>query len=335
MNLVWRRRAAGGVWAVGFLVAAVWGGVEHARVEARGLGYAPPVHVAALEGGQLAHLGVALHDDVRVGQTIAHLDPGPLIDVREIVSARLLASQEDQVTAALTEARRFAQGLEGSMLDRASVATRLVEDRALLQSLQEQWSIEQDLWDHGAASSQSVRDLERRMRVVEARLVAGQEALAVADGATSAARARSETAPEANQWEVVEVARELEALDGRIRRLQLTSVVEGRVTAVYHTPGEIVQPGDPVVQIRRVRTDEVVAWLPASATGRIGAGQPARVVRANGEVIQAETISVGVGLQPLPLSLLYDPQRAEFGVPVRIRLTDRAVSPDEPITLKL
>lgn len=333
MSLVWRRRVGGVLWGVGLLVALAWGGSRRGTVQGRGLGWAPPVHLAALEIGQLSSLDVELHDDVQAGQVVARLDPELLLREREVLSAELLASQEDQVNAVRLEARRFAQGLEGWMLDRASVATRLREDEALWSAMDEQLAIERDLLRSGATSTQNVLNLEREMRVVEARVTAGRDALGVASRATDAASARSAAAPGANQWQVVAVSRQLEAIDARIQRLALTSGIDGQVTAVYHAPGEVVRPGDPVVQIRRVSTDEVVAWLPASAS--VQPGRDARVVRANGEVLYGSLVSVGRGLQPLPAPLLDDPQRAEFGVPVRVRLQGGTLAPDEPVVLRL
>lgn len=304
-------------------------------MQARGVGWAPPVHVAALETGQLEALTVELHDEVHAGQVVASLDKAPLDEERQVVSAQLLAAQEDQANTALTEARRFAQGREASMLDRATIATQLLEDEALLEALAEQLSIEEDLLTTGATSTQAVLDLQRQMRVIDARISAGREALYVASQAAEAATERSAAAPGANQWEVVAVARQLEALDARIRRLDLTTMIDGQVTALYVMPGEIVQAGQPVVQVRRVATDEVVAWVPASASANVEPGGAARVVRANGEVLGASLLSVGRGLQPLPTSLLYDPQRVEFGVPVRVKLQDGEIAPDEPVMLQL
>src|SRR5687768_12855865 len=104
MNLVWRRRIGGLTWGVGLMFALVGGLARGGSVEARGVGWAPPVHVSSLEVGQIAGMEVQLHDAVAAGQVVARLDPGPLADEREVLSAQLLASQEDQANGALTEA---------------------------------------------------------------------------------------------------------------------------------------------------------------------------------------------------------------------------------------
>lgn len=335
MNLGIRRRLGAVAWGVGLVVALIWTGQRGGSAHVRGIGWAPPVHVSPYEPGQVESLDVDLHDLVQAGQVVARLDDTPLVEEREVISAQLLAAQEAQANEAVAEARRFAQGREASLLDRAAVATQLMEDQALLSALQEQLSIEQDLLENRATSIQMVLDLQHQIRVVEARITAGREALRVATEAASAADERYAATPQANQWEVVSVARMLEAIDGRISRMELHSTIDGQVTAIYATPGEVVQPSQPVLQVRRVSTDEVVAWAPASAAARLQPGQTARVVRADGEVHEARIISVGRGVQPLPLSLLVDPQRVEFGVPVRLVLNQGAIAPDEPVAVRL
>lgn len=335
LNLGTRRRLGAVAWGIGLVVALFWTGVRGGSAHVKGIGWAPPVHVSPYEPGQIASLEVQLHDVVQAGQIVARLDDTPLVEEREVVSAQLLAAQEAQSNEVLIEARRFAQGRESTLLDRATVATQLFEDEAMLAALQEQLSIEQDLLDHRATSTQMVLDLERQIRVVQARITAGREALRVATEAASAADERSAGAPQANQWEVVAVARMLEAIDGRIQRTRLASSIDGQVTAIYATPGEVVQPSQPVLQVRRISTDEVVAWAPASAAARLQPGRTARVVRADGEVQEARIVSVGRGVQPLPLSLLVDPQRVEFGVPVRLVLNQGTIAPDEPVAVRL
>lgn len=335
MTLGIRRRLSGVVWVLGLVTALVWSGGRGGSAQVRGIGWAPPVHLSPLEPGRVEVLEVDLHDLVQAGQVVVRIDESPLLEEREVVSAQLLAAQESQVAMALNEARRFAQGRESTLLDQATISTRLVEDGALLESLREQLAIEEDLLSHRATATQMVLDLQRQIRVVEARITAYREALLVATKAATAAAERSASAPQPNQWEVVAVARQLEAIDARIERTRLQSTIDGQVTAIYATPGEVIQPSQPVVQIRRISTDEVVAWAPASAAARLQPGRPARVVRSDGEVHEARIKSVGRGVQPLPVSLLVDPQRVEFGVPVRLELDQSALAPDEPVAVRL
>lgn len=335
MDLTLKRRIGGVVWCLGLVVALAWGGLRGATVEAPGVGWAPPVHVSSLEVGRVASLDVDLHDVVSADQVVARLDPTQLEAERAVVAARLLAAQEEEVYRALSESRRFAQGLEGHLIERATLSARLHEDRATLSALEERVAIEEGLLPSGATSAQAVLELRRQMRVVQARIAAGEEAMRVTSQASTAAGLRRDQAPAENQWTVVAVARELEALDARVAELELLAGIEGQVTALYAAAGEVVQPGQPLLQVTRTATDEVLGWLPASATGVARPGGSARVVRANGQVVGGTLVSVGTGPQPLPTSLLFDPRRVEYGIPVRVRLEGGAVGPEEPVRIQL
>lgn len=335
MDLQLRRRLGTVAWMFGLLVALVVGTQRQGTVEGLGMGFAPPIHISALEAGLLQSIDVELHDQVDLGTVVARIDPSRLHAKKAVAEAKLLAVQEDQLLDAMTEARRFAQGLESSLLDAARVRTKLVEDRALLSSLEERAAIESDLQSRGASSEQRVADLERRMRVVQARISAGQQAVSVASTAASAARVRNEAAPQGNEWRIVAATRQVEELQERIERLNLMAGIKGQVTWIHANPGEVVQPGDPVVQITRLATSDVVAYLPISQVHSLAPGTRARVVRASGQVLRGELVSLGAGPMQMPAQLWHNSVAPEWGVPVRIALAGGEIGPDEPVTVQL
>jgi len=173
--------------------------------------------------------------------------------------------------------------------------------------------------------------------VVEARIRAGRSALAMVTEAADAARGRSDTLPTASpteSWEVVAAARELDAIEGRIARLDLTSATSGQITRIYRTAGEVVPAGEPVLEVRQLGTSDVVAYLQPAEVGGLEQGQSASVRRATGQVLSGTLVSVGSGPQALPEHLWHNPQAPEYLVPVRIQL-DGEVGPDEPVTVRL
>lgn len=336
MNLVTRRRVGAVIWGAGVLVALVWGGLRNVKYEARGIGYALPVHVSPLETGRIASLEVDLHDTVGETQVVVKLDPSVLEEEKAVVSARLLAVQDEQAAAAANLARRFAEGVEDTMLDSAKLRAQIESDRALVASLSEQLAIEKGLQDRGASSNQQVRSIERDLEVAQARLDATRRAYGSASAASSAATARKEGIPLANEWHVVAASRELEQVEGRLGRLDLAAGIEGQVTQIFHTQGDVVQPGDVVMTITKSDTSEVVAWLPSAATTRALAGSKAHVVRASGEVIRGSLVSVGSGIQQMPPQLWTNPAHPEWGLPVRIELAEgNSVGPSEAVTVRI
>jgi len=337
MDIRLRRMVGGGLWGVGFVVAVVWGTLRDVGAEGRGYGFAPPVRVAALETGLVEEIAVDLHQVVAPGDVVVRMDTAPLEDEREVVSAQLLAAQQLAASDAANDVRRFAEGVEGVMVDQARLSTQVQEDRALLANLQERLSIELDLASSGASSDQAVEEWRRQIRVVEARIRAGGAALSVVSEAASAARERTSTRPTseaAESWEVVAAAKELDAIDGRIDRMSLRTAVAGQVTQIYRSAGEVVPAGEPVLEVRSLGTRDVVAFLQPAEVGGLEQGDPASVRRATGQVVRGRLVSVGSGPQALPEQLWHNPSSPEYAVPVRIQL-DGEVGPDEPVVVRL
>ncbi|MEZ4235642.1 MAG: HlyD family efflux transporter periplasmic adaptor subunit [Myxococcota bacterium] len=334
MDLKTRRKLGAATWGVGLVVALVWGALDGTGAEGVGYGFAPTVEVAALETGRISEVVVQLHQAVDSDAVVVKMDPAPLLEERDVASADLLAVQEDEQRQALTDARRFAEGMESTLVDRARISSDLQEDRALLTTLQERLSLEQDLASTGASSDQAVAEWERQIRVVQARLDANQHAVAVASQAANGARTRSEAVPAGNEWSVVAATRRLDQVEGRIQRLDLRAGIEGQVTWIHRSAGEVVPAGEPIVQIRPTATREVVAFLAPSEANGLAAGDRASVRRSTGEVVGGELVSVGAGPQPLPEPLWRSPGWPEYGIPVRLKLDD-AVGPDEPVTVRL
>ncbi len=335
VNLANRRRLGVLVWITGAVVALLWSTGSTQVREGRGLGYAAHLEVSAVEAGRLAELSVEIHQEVHAGDVVARLDPLPLLQEREVLAAELLAVEDQESARAANEARRFAQGLEDVALDRASLRVSLEEDRTHLAGLLQRLDTERGLQATGASSRFTVEDLEREASTLAARIQAEDEALATADAAWTAARGRQQAAPSSNDWALVAATRRLEQLDGRLERLELTTGIDGQVTWIYHHPGEVVQPGEPILRVSHVDTADVLAWIPAATVGGLLPGGDATVIRASGESLMGSVMSVGASPMQIPEELWRNPAGPEWGVPVRIRLADGRVAPDEPVQVRI
>lgn len=335
MDLGTRRRIGGVMWGLGVVVALAWGASRTSTVEARGIGFAPPVRVAAVESGRLLTVHVQLHQAVEADDVVAQLDPAPLVAEREVVSAQLLAIQSQVEGDVLAETRRFAQGLESTLLGRAQILSDLRASEAELEALAQRLSVEEDLLASGGAARELGEEVRRQMTIVEARIVAGREALGIASQAADAARSRADHAPAPNEWLVVAAARQLEAIDARVERTSLVAGIHGQVTSIYSMPGEVVAEGAPVLQITRFSTPDVLAYVDVSRSRGLAPGGFVRVARATGELLEGTLLSVGAGPQPLPPMLWRNPAQPEWGVPVRIQLTGGEIAPDEPVVVRL
>ena len=117
--------------------------------------------------------------------------------------------------------------------------------------------------------------------------------------------------------------------------MDLSAGIDGQVTAIHRSPGEVLRAGETVMEITRSGTSEVVAWIPATATPGLLAGQSAHVVRSTGQVLPAELVSVGGGPQPIPRQLWYNPAAPEWGIPVRLQVSGGQIGASEPVTVRL
>lgn len=338
IDLRTRRNVGAGIWTVGLLVAIVWGTLDSHSAEGVGYGFAPPVTIAALETGRVLDISVALHDLVTQEQVVVRMDPKPLEEQREIASADLLAIQQQQARLLSTDVRRFAEGVESSLVNKARLSASLYEDIALLSTLKERLSLEEDLATTGASSTQAVEEWRRQIRVVEARISANRSAVSAASSAATAAQERNSSAGELaaseTDWAIVAASRVLEAVEGRLSRLELRAETAGQVAWIYRAEGDVVPAGEPILQVRRTGTRDVVAFIAPSEAVGLEAGETATVRRATGQIVSGTLVSVGSGPQPLPVQLWRLPSWPEYGVPVRVAL-ESEIAPDEPVTVRL
>ncbi len=334
-NLAMRRRMGVLVWILGAVLAIVWSGGRTQVREGRGIGYAAHVEISATESGRLTELRVELHQQVVATDIVARLDRTRLELQREVLSAELLATENDESSRVASEVRRFAQGLEDIALDRARLRVTLEEDLAQLTGVSQLLETERTLLNTGASSKLKVQNLEREANTLQARISAQRDALATAENALDAARGRALGAPTTNDWTLVAATRRLESLDSRLAQLDLPAGLDGQVTWIYKQPGEMVQAGDPIVRVSHIDTSEVLAWISTASVSGLTPGVDATVIRASGELLRGSVLSVGASPLELPAALRTNPAAPEWGVPVRIRLSEGRVAPDEPVQVRI
>ena len=335
MGLSRQHRIGAVLWGVGFCIAIVWGGTRWFSTDAVGIGFGPPVQVAPLEAGRLLELKVGLHEVVKADDVVATIDPRVIEAERDLAQATLLATRDRLGIELATESRRFAESAEGSMLTRAQLRAAIREDEATLKTLQERLSIEQNLVSRGAVSGLTADDVQWQMEIVQERLRANRQALAIADEAAANAEHRNADAPGLNQWEMMAAARAVDLVERRLELYTLTAGIDGHVTNIYAQPGSMVSEGYPVLEVRSIATRDVVAYVSPAQVSHLVPGAEATVVRASGEKLTGHLMYIGGTPQMLPLPLWPWPQYPTFGVPVRIELDNGAVAPDEPVRVRL
>ncbi len=170
----------------------------------------------------------------------------------------------------------------------------------------------------GAATEFEVEELERRQSALQKDLLG-----------------RGVSDEPASAWDVVAAAKRLDALEVRLDQLHLRSTLNGQVAELLHQPGEMVSRGEPVMRVRPVQVDEVIAWLPTTSE-LVVAGAPSTVVRSDGSELAGEVVSIGAGPTLRPARSWLDPRREEWGIAVVVRLQNGDhVAPDEAVLVRL
>lgn len=147
-------------------------------------------------------------------------DEGDLLEAGDVIAkldTRRLEAQKQEGSAALTAAR-------AEMTQREAEHERAVLDEEMMRGL----------WEERAVAEREYLDSLREMKVADARVNAGSEAIEVAK-------------------------KRLELLDVRLADLEIKAPFAGRVVAVHTELGEWVNEGDPVITL--VSTGEIEAWL--------------------------------------------------------------------------
>ena len=112
--------------------------------------------------------------------------------------------------------------------------------------------------------------------------------------------------------------------------------MSGTITEVLRTPGQTVAIGEAIVSISSSSSEFIVCYLP-QGTGHIPEVGTSVLVRTRGGAVQRfETVveRVGAGFEQVPLPLAADPNRPQWGLPIRIALAPtQGVLPGELVDL--
>ncbi len=300
MGIRARRHVGAFLWLLGVGIALVWAQLQPRAGAIPGLGRDRVIRIAATMDGRIDDVLVELHQRVRAGETVARLSPDRLELERAIAAAEFLALADPPSTnldQALTQARR----------DQVRAASAVVRRRIT--------TLER-LVEAGAATAEELDRERRRLRQLE------QKAL------------RLDTRREGrNPWPAVAALRRLDAVEARLTELELRSSIDGLVVALHHRPGAVVRKGDPLVTIEEEQAREVLAWAPPARVPN--PGSTVTVQRADGSLLRGEVVSVAPGTSLIPEQIWTIPGRPQYGVSVRVRLSDAHVRPREPVQIFL
>lgn len=329
-----RRRVTIAVWLLGMGLATALI-ARRPTVQIRGIAWAEPVVLAAPSDGLLLDVAVDLHQPVGRGDLILAFDTQALAARRQVLLSEIEALTHAQQADRRGRDRLFERDREEAGLELRALVARTEESRAQLEALHERLAIDQSLFEQGVAPRERALVVRREINVVETRLAADTERLALARRSAERASHRAETAPGANQWMIETARRELDEIEAQIDQLVVRSPIPGQVTEIYRSAGEWLEAGRPVARISPVAATEVHAWLDSSAAPVLEAGATGKIRSAGGRRLLGEVLSAGVERLQMPRALWSRSDAPEWGYLVRLEIVEDVLAPGEPVSVAL
>lgn len=315
-------------WVGAALLAALLGLAQEASTG----GIAVAVHrthpVRVPESGRIATVTVAPGQTVRPGDVIATVDiPGlahELVEADAEVDLARASSDDD----AANMRRRFRKDLDDA------TSRILVSQVALDQARAEFAGFEAELSRRTAAGAGVTASEVDQVRYARERAAASvkarEEEQAALNAAERGARGRlAELRTEPGESALVAAEARVEALRARMAAATLRAHADGIVGPTLPVPGEWVEAGFPLVTITEQQASKAVVYLSVAQAHRLISGDPVRVQPESGRAADAIVQNIGLTVEVVPVRHLRDPTVPEWGVPVTLQVTDRALVPGE------
>jgi HlyD family secretion protein len=258
-------------------------------------------------GGRVKELRVKRGERADAGQVLAALD-----DALERPQREARAAEARAADAQLELLRAGARGEE----IRAAEA-QLRGAKAVEETLRDQAERMRKLRAEGTVPPAQAEEIEGQFQRAMAERQAAEERLkALRAGARSQelkmALARSSQAHAA-----------LDAADARLARFVLKAPIDGAILDTHVEPGEVVQPGTPVVTLGETKRPYLDVFVPQGDLAGIRPGTAASVrVDAEKEAFRGAVEMVGRTLEFTPRYIFSEKERPNLVVRVRIAVQD-------------
>lgn len=290
-----------------------------------------------------------LFDPVRQGEMVAVLDDGPiqaeigvvraeLNECREQLEAEALSQKWDQDTE-LRDAERERRRLDWRI---ASLKLDLLDREAEIEIAEIQVR-QHDAWLESLRTgllSRTVTDIElreetlKREETAKARdravLAKREVAAQLTEAQTKLAEFSDPPPRDVDRWLLPILATvstkeaEIHRLQAEAAMLQVRSPIDGVIARIYCRPGQAVRAGDPILTISGTQGRFIVSYLRQGRhpEPKIGMEVLVRSQIPGAKPHKAFVDRVGPQYELLPPHHLLDPNRPEWGLPLRITFPD-------------
>lgn len=271
--------------------------------------------VSPVEAGTLRHVYVRVGEKVKKGQQLAEMDTA-LLDaemlVEQLQAQRQFGLAAQRAEQALREARIRQAEIEGERLVLEQEAERL-----------------DDLLAKQLVDAQTVARIKARLETLRRAAELYPELVAILERQCSEAKERQvaldqtlsrTNAPAGDR--AVEAAVAADDVESRLNLLELRrsryrfyAELDGTVSRVFHSPGETVVAGDPILVVIGDTVTGAEGFLPEATMTDVHVGMPAYISPASrlGPAAKARVVAVTPDVMALPARANPLPQRTLRG----------------------
>lgn len=342
---LWQRQGA---------APATMGEVEAVRVDIMGSAV-----------GQLVPLPtrqLTLFDKVRANEVIARFDDRLVLAQLETArreldhlrlevdgtAEQLILDETERTHNHAREAARLAWTLQDRQLDVLDRITAIETDRVEERRLTIRLERLEPLLKDGTISFLDINDTRYELRLVTQRIAKNERGLEQAREQVRLAQERIAAQPSLLEPRYERLLGPLKAeiavqegliaeLQVQLEDLDIRAPFSGVIAAIYAWPGQIVQPGNPIVTLAADQGRYVVAYIRDNERFRpqVGMRIDLRTRHEQPRIYVTHVEQVGPQMELLPLHQSRDPRMMEWGLPVRIAMPATAsLRPGELVDIR-
>lgn len=323
----------GGTWVGAILVCVVLAFVQHPSPSGLALATIVEHPVRTPESGRVGTIAAVPGRQVAAGEVLATVEVPGLTSELAAADAEIQAETGSLALEGADRGRKFAKDQDAAYAAVTAARVSLDRERAELEAATA--DLARATAPGLALSAQSIADLHTRVDTLTASVRARQTELSALESAYGAARARNAAANgEASSARLDVLRARREALAARIDALTLRATAAGVVIGTVPVPGEWVTAGLPVVTVQEPTTNEAVIYLDVARAAGVSPGVTVEVRPTSGPARSAVVQAVGPGVERLPPQQARDPSIPEYGVPVRVSVSDGPLVPGESLSIE-
>lgn len=322
-----------GVWAFAALLCVVLYPMRSTPNSGIAVAVVRQLPIVAPESGRIASLSVDADQPVTAGSVVAVIEVPGLPQLVAASEAEVRALEQELAVAGVERDRKFEGDVEAARTNWLTAKVNLESQRATLAGVEidlaRMVAPGVELPETQIAGKRTERD------ALQAAVTAREDQVAAMERTFSAAQARAGGAEAATLRARLDAAQaQLAAMEARQESCTLRAHASGTISPDLPAVGGWAQAGVPLLTITENSTQQAIVYVNSNIARGMEAGTVVALRGPAGEPIQAEVDAIGAAVQVVPIRQQRDPAVPEWGIPVTLRVLDKALMPGEALAVE-